>query len=413
VHVRPKRGATFWVVERGASEILPPGTQCRKCGNGTFIKETDILDVWFDSGSAMRPCWKNARSCAGRPTLLRGSDQHRGGSQRAPDRRGLPAPGPLQGGPDPWVRGRTPTGARCPSPSATSWRQEVIDRYGAEILRLWVSASDYQDDVRISDNILSQLSDAYRRIRNTSRFLLGNLYDFNPEKDALPAAELQEIDRFMLHRLQLLIEKARRAYEGYEFHTIYHGLYNFCTVDLSALYLDILKDRLYSSPARSAARRSAQTVLFSVLDALARLMAPILPSPPRRSGSTCRPPTPSRRASTWRACAAPGGAAGRRPGRALEKLLRVRAEVTKALEDARVRKLIGHALDAAVTIAADAELYAELARMPRAALGLHRFQRRSPAGGRPGRGLPKRRDPGPVDPGPARSGRKVRALLGL
>jgi isoleucyl-tRNA synthetase len=358
-----EHGADIWF-ERGASEILPPGTQCRKCGNGTFIKETDILDVWFDSGVS------HAAVLEVRPELrwpadlyLEGSDQHRGWFHSAlltavGSRHRAPYKAVLTHGFVVDADGRK----MSKSIGNVVAPKEVIDRYGAEILRLWVSASDYQDDVRISDNILSQLSDAYRRIRNTSRFLLGNLYDFNPEKDALPAAELQEIDRFMLHKLQLLIEKARRAYEGYEFHTIYHGLYNFCTVDLSALYLDILKDRLYSSPARSAARRSAQTVLFSVLDALARLMAPILPFTAEEIWQHM--PAGAAKPASIHLAGLPQPRAELRDdalAERWEKLLRVRAEVTKALEDARVRKLIGHALDAAVTIAADGELYAELA----------------------------------------------------
>jgi isoleucyl-tRNA synthetase len=153
----------------------------------------------------------------------------------------------------------------------------VINRYGAEILRMWVSASDYRDDVRISDNILKQLSDAYRRIRNTSRFLLGNLNDFSPETDSVPVDQMLDIDRFALHTLQALVQRAVKAYETYEFHVIYHRLYNYCTVDLSSFYLDILKDRLYTSPPASTARRSAQTAMYAILDAMARVMAPIMP----------------------------------------------------------------------------------------------------------------------------------------
>ena len=154
--------------------------------------------------------------------------------------------------------------------------KKVINKFGAEILRLWVSAADYRDDIRISDNILKQLSDAYRRIRNTSRFMLGNLYDFLPGRDDVAYADMPEIDRFALHKLQNLVEKALKAYNTYEFHVIYHALYNYCTLDLSAFYLDILKDRLYTSPPASAERRSAQTVMYRILDTMTRLMAPIL-----------------------------------------------------------------------------------------------------------------------------------------
>jgi isoleucyl-tRNA synthetase len=231
----------------------------------------------------------------------------------------------------------------------------VIDKYGAEILRLWVSAADYRDDIRISDTILKQLSDAYRRIRNTSRFMLGNLYDFDPARDALDYDQLTDLDRFTLHRLQSLVGRAQKAYETYEFHLIYHALHNFCALDLSAFYLDILKDRLYASAPASDKRRGAQTVIHIVLDTLARLMAPILaftaeevwqymPARTDKPESVHAAPLPTVRpewqdeplAAKWRL------------------LLAVRSEVTKALEAARVGKLIGHPLDAAVTLAAPA-----------------------------------------------------------
>jgi len=236
--------------------------------------------------------------------------------------------------------------------------EEVIKKHGAEILRLWVSASDYRDDIRISENILKQLSDAYRRIRNTSRFLLGNLYDFDPEKNTVSYDSMPDLDRFALHRLQELIQKARRAYDTFEFHIIYHALYNYCVIDLSAFYLDILKDRLYTSPAESVERRSAQTVIYIILDTLARVMAPILaftaeeiwnfmPSRKEHSESVHLMPLPvvneswtdGQLAENW------------------SQVIEVRGEVTKALEEARVKKLIGHSLDAAVTIYTDGDLY--------------------------------------------------------
>ena len=162
-----------------------------------------------------------------------------------------------------------PKAKKCPSLLGNVLApEEVIKKHGAEILRLWVSASDYRDDIRISENILKQLSDAYRRIRNTSRFLIGNLYDFDPKKDVVSYDKMSELDRFALHRLQELVQRTRRAYDTYEFHIIYHALYNYCIVDLSAFYLDILKDRLYTSPSQSKERRSAQTVIYNILDYL-------------------------------------------------------------------------------------------------------------------------------------------------
>ncbi|MEZ4529081.1 MAG: class I tRNA ligase family protein, partial [Desulfobacterales bacterium] len=234
--------------------------------------------------------------------------------------------------------------------------KEVIDKYGAEILRLWVSASDYRDDIRISDNILKQLSDAYRRIRNTCRFMLGNLYDFNPATDAVAYEALTDIDKYALHTLAGLVEKGIKAYENYEFHVIYHAMYNYCTVDLSAFYLDILKDRLYTSPAKSADRRSAQTVMYAILDAMVKLMAPILPFTAEEIWKYM--PEHAGKAESIHMTGLPDAAAFlKNPELAAkwEKILDVRGEVTKALEEARIRKEIGHPLDAAVAISTEGE----------------------------------------------------------
>ena len=154
--------------------------------------------------------------------------------------------------------------------------QQIVASHGADILRLWVAAEDYRDDVRISKEILDRASEAYRRIRNTARFLLGNLAGFDPARDRVAPAQLLELDRFILDRLQGLIERCRRAYDAFEFHAVYHALNNFCSVDLSALYLDIVKDRLYCEGADSRERRSGQTALYHLLEGLVRIMAPIL-----------------------------------------------------------------------------------------------------------------------------------------
>jgi isoleucyl-tRNA synthetase len=236
--------------------------------------------------------------------------------------------------------------------------EEVIKKHGAEILRLWVSASDYRDDIRISENILKQLSDAYRRIRNTSRFLLGNLYDFDPKKNMVSYDEMPEMDRFALHRLQELIQRTSKAYDTYEFHIIYHALYNYCIVDLSSFYLDILKDRLYTSPSQSKERRSAQTAIYVILDSLARIMAPILaftaeeiwnfmPGNSMNSESVHMTSLPVVN-EAWK---------DEQLAEKWKKIIEIRGEVTKALEDARVKKLIGHSLNASITIYADDDLY--------------------------------------------------------
>ena len=358
-----EHGADVWF-EREAADILPPGPRCRKCGHAQFVKEVDILDVWFDSGvshAAVLEVRKDLRWPA--DLYLEGSDQHRGWFHSAlltpvGTRHRAPYKSVLTHGFVVDAEGRK----MSKSLGNVIAPKQVIDKYGAEILRLWVSASDYREDIRISDNILSQLSDAYRRIRNTCRFMLGNLYDFKPETDAVPAGRMLEIDRFTLHKLQLLVEKARRAYDLYEYHTIYHALHNFCAIDLSALYLDILKDRLYTSPAGSLERRSAQTVLTALLDALARIMAPILPITAEEVWRHM-PAAPGKAASIHMALLPSPDAALMDAGLAerWERLLQVRGEVTKALEEARVKKLIGHALDAAVTLSAGGELYEALA----------------------------------------------------
>jgi len=358
-----EHGADVWF-EREAADILPPGARCRKCGHDGFVKEVDILDVWFDSGvshAAVLEVREELRWPA--DLYLEGSDQHRGWFHSAlltavGTRNRAPYKSVLTHGFVVDADGRK----MSKSLGNVIAPKQVIDKYGAEILRLWVSASDYREDIRISDNILSQLSDAYRRIRNTCRFMLGNLYDFKPETDAVPAGRMLEIDRFTLHKLQLLVEKARRAYDLYEYHTIYHALHNFCAIDLSALYLDILKDRLYTSPAGSLERRSAQTVLTALLDALARIMAPILPITAEEVWRHM-PAAPGKAASIHMALLPSPDAALMDAGLAerWERLLQVRGEVTKALEEARVKKLIGHALDAAVTLSAGGELYEALA----------------------------------------------------
>ncbi len=347
-----QHGADIWF-EADHRVLLPEGTKCPECQGDEFDKEKDILDVWFDSGVS------HAAVLEGRDYLnwpadmyLEGSDQHRGWFHSAL----LTAVG---------TRGRAPYGSvlthgfvvdgkgekMSKSKGNVIAPNEIIGQYGGEILRLWVAASDYQDDIRISEKILKQLTDAYRRIRNTSRFMLGNLGDFDPVADAVPYVEMEEIDRFAVHHLQGLVRRARTAYEAFEFHAVYHDLYNYCTVDLGAFYLDVLKDRLYTSPEGSTARRSAQTALNMILEALVRLMAPILVFTAEEiwvhmPGTDARPPSvhltqlpevnedflDDELAERW------------------ESIVLLRGEVSKALEEARTQKIIGHALDAAVIL---------------------------------------------------------------
>jgi isoleucyl-tRNA synthetase len=235
---------------------------------------------------------------------------------------------------------------------------EVIQKYGAEILRLWVSASDYRDDVRISETFLNQLSDAYRRIRNTCRFMLGNLFDFDGKTDSVPYESMPDIDKFALHTLQELIKRTRSAYDAYEFHIIYHALYNYCTLDLSAFYLDILKDRLYTSAPESIGRRSAQTVLFVMLDAIVRIMAPIL-SFTAEEVWNYMPDYEGKEKSVHMAFLPQVNSQWQDEALASRwnHLLQVRGEVTKSIEEARSKKRVGHSLDAAVTLSVNDTLY--------------------------------------------------------
>ena len=272
-----KTGADIWFT-LPAEKLLPKGTTCPKCGGKEFKKETDILDVWFDSGVSQAAVLKRRPELAWPADLyLEGSDQHRGWFQSSL----LTAVGTVGVAPFKSVltHGFTVDGEgkkMSKSKGNVIAPQKVIDQYGAEILRLWVSASDYTEDVRISDEILKRLSEAYRRIRNTARYILGNLSDFDPLKDAVPYKEMAELDRWALHRLQGLNLKIRKAYKDSEFHLIYHTLHNFCAVDMSAFYLDVLKDRLYTEKPDGALRRSAQTAMYEILSGMIRLMAPVL-----------------------------------------------------------------------------------------------------------------------------------------
>jgi isoleucyl-tRNA synthetase len=346
-------GADIWF-EADSSALLPEGTECPECGADTFKREKDILDVWFDSGVSHTAVLES-RDYLRWPAdmYLEGSDQHRGWFHSAL----LTAAGPRGKAPYKSVltHGFVVDGKgekMSKSKGNVIAPSEIIDRNGGEILRLWVAASDYQDDIRISEKILKQLTDAYRRLRNTSRFILGNLGDFDPEADAVPYTELADIDRFALHCLQDLVKRARTAYETFEFHAVFHGLYNYCTLDLSAFYLDVLKDRLYTSPAGSIKRRSAQTVLEIILDSITRLMAPILVFPAEEVWAHMHEKGNSRPSSVHLSQLPQMNEAfvDNELAETWKSVLTLRAEVSKALEEARSEKTIGHPLDAAVTL---------------------------------------------------------------
>ncbi len=356
-----KEGSDAWFAH-DAEYFLPDGYQCPHCGASEgFDKETDIMDVWFDSGSTHAAVLKN-RDYLKRPAdvYLEGADQYRGwfqsslltsvaGGSGAPfkqivthgwtvDGEGKKMSKSLGNGIDP---------------------QDIIKQYGADILRLWVASSDYHADIRISKDILKQLSDNYRKIRNTARFCLGNLYDFDPDKDMLPNDELEELDKYALMKLDEVIDTARKGYEIYEYHTAAHAIHNFCVVDMSNFYFDVLKDRLYTSVSTSKTRRAAQTVLYKILDSLTLLLTPILAftadeiwrfMPHDKSRDPQSPlfndipsadfiSTDSGFMEKW------------------DKIHKVRVDVQKALEIARNEKKIGKSLEAHIVLGAGGELY--------------------------------------------------------
>lgn len=227
--------------------------------------------------------------------------------------------------------------------------ETIIKKYGAEVLRLWVAGEDYRDDIRISEEILKRLSEAYRRVRNTFRYILGNLYDFTPERETVPYGELDELDRLTLHRLTVLTETVKSAYKKYEFHKVYHSVHNYCNQDLSAFYLDAIKDRLYTAKADSQERRAAQTTIYHVLDHLLRLFAPVLIFTTEEAWQVM----PGRDETSVHLAAMatpPVEWLNNELAKSWEGLLEIKAEASKALEGARKAKLIGHPLDAAVTI---------------------------------------------------------------
>lgn len=356
-----KETADAWY-KREANELLPEGFKCVKCGGTDFSKETDILDVWFDSGSssiAVLESRENLRWPA--DVYIEGGDQFRGWfnsslfvglavHDRAPYQTVLTHGWTL----DAQGKAMHKSAGNAVSPD------EVIPKLGAEVLRLWCASSDYFEDMRCSEEILQRVTDGYRKLRNTARFALGNLDGFDPQRDGVPAAEILELDRWALGELDEVVAKVRAAYEAYEFHTVYHTLYDFCTVTLSARYFDILKDRLYTFAPRNPARRSAQTALYRIVDALARMLATLLvftadeiwenlPSHGSREASVHLTELPSA-----------GGQRDEELAARWASIFSVRDEVMHALEEARDAKLIGSSLEAHIEIETSGVAYDHL-----------------------------------------------------
>jgi len=339
------------------AQLLPAGTKCPTCGATSFEKENDILDVWFDSGvshaAVLEP---NPKLTSPADMYLEGSDQHRGwfhssllesvGSRGVAPYKSVLTHGFVLDG-----KGHK----MSKSMGNVVAPEDVIKKFGADVLRLWCAAQDYRDDTRISEEILTRVSEAYRRIRNTCRYILGSISDFDPATHTVPHTDMPEIDRWALHQLEMLKERVLTAYQDFAFHVIYQDVNAFCTVEMSSFYLDILKDRMYTSKADSLDRRSAQTVLHEILDTLLRLLAPVLSF----TADEAWQHMPSRKEASVHLAAFPQLHPEWKNDQLVERwerIMKVRTDVSKALELARTAKTIGHSLDAAVTIAAPPEL---------------------------------------------------------
>lgn len=354
-----KEGADAWF-KHEAADFIPEGVTCG-CGGHEFKKESDILDVWFDSGTSHAAVLEQRAELRSPADLyLEGSDQHRGWFQSSlltsvGARGRAPYKGVLTHGYVVDGQGKK----MSKSVGNVVAPQEVIDQYGAEVLRLWVASENYQDDVKVSDEILRHVSDAYRKMRNTLRFLLSNLYDFDPAKDSVAPSALQEMDRWALTKFAELSERVTSAYERYEFHAVYHGLHNFCGATISSLYMDVLKDRLYCSAPAGPERRAAQTVIYRILDGLLRLMSPILCFTTAEAWEHLHdlPQDAPLDRSIFFADFAPVADIVEDEtfqGR-WDKLLSLRSAITRVLEGARRDKVIGLSLDAEVVVKVNGE----------------------------------------------------------
>jgi isoleucyl-tRNA synthetase len=358
-----REGADAWFTHT-VEELLPAGKRC-SCGASEWRRESDILDVWFDSGSSHLAVLDRL-DADGLPLpwpadmYLEGPDQYRGWfhssllvavavRNASPYRHVLTHGWTLDAKGQPMSK----------SLGNTVLPTEVCEKWGADLLRLWVASQDYTADVRMSDNVMTQLSEAYRKLRNTFRFALGNLADFDPARDSVPDVEMEELDRWMLSRTAELVKQCRGWYESFEFHRVFHALHDFAVVDLSAFYFDVLKDRLYTFAARNRARRSAQTAVYRIATALLRMATPIMAFTaeeiwrhfPRAAGDV-----ESAHLALFSTAAEVGSSLDVQIAANWEKLLVVRTEVLRALEAARNAKTISGALEAKVLLSAGGDL---------------------------------------------------------
>ena len=350
-----KESSDAWV-KYSEKELLPENFVCPKCGKNHFKKENDIMDVWFDSGVSWKAVVeKRADELNHTPVdmYLEGSDQHRGWFQSSlltsVATQGIsPYKQVLTHG---FVFGED---GRKMSKSLGNYIRpdDIIKNYGADILRLWAASVDYRNDIKIGDNIIKQLAEIFKKTRNTARFLIGNLFDFEPEKDYVDYKDLKDLDKFALYKLYQLIENVTEAFEGYEFYKYFQCLQNFAAVDLSAFYLDIVKDRLYTSGKKSLSRRACQTVMYEILQALVRIIMPVMPHqaediwqnvPENQKGGL-----ESILLSSWPKMKEEWNNAKLEEDFA--KILKIRETVTRAIEPLRAEKKVGSSLEVAVYV---------------------------------------------------------------
>ena len=365
-----KEGSDAWWT-REASEFIPASVKC-ECGCSEFTKEYDIMDVWFDSGVSHTAVMDEFDSLSWPADLyLEGADQYRGWFQSSLLTSVV-------------YKGKAPYKAVCTHGWVVDGEgktmhkslgngidpSEITDQYGADILRLWVASSDYHSDIRISKTILSQLSDAYKKIRNTARFILGNLGNgngFNPDTDSVSDDKLTELDKWALMRLDALIDKVNEGYQAFDFHIAFHAIHNFCVIDMSNFYLDIIKDRLYCEKEDSELRRAAQTAMYRILSAVARLAAPIISFTAEEIWQFM-PHTSADDTESVFLNQMPEKSGIEFSEEFIDKwnfIYAARESANKALEDARNEKVIGKSLEAKIIVKsseADFERYSDLAK---------------------------------------------------
>ncbi len=354
-----KEGSDAWY-KYGAHEILPTGTKCEKCGCDKFTQETDIMDVWFDSGTTHTMLTEMVNHRWPADLYLEGGDQYRGWFQSSlltavPFYGSAPYKAVLTNG---WVvdgEGRK----MSKSLGNGILAQEVVEQYGADILRLWVAASDYQVDIRVSKDILKQLTETYRKIRNTARFILGNLSDYNPLTDRVNVSDMQDIDRYILSRLNNLVKLCNDAYDRFEFHTATHAIHQFCVVELSNFYLDIIKDRLYCDDAKGVSRRAAQSVMETLLSNITRMLSPTLCFTSDEIWSHLGAITGDKTDLAMTEFPTPCDEfnISQEESARWKTIVDIRDAVSKSLENARGEKIIGSSLEAAVELSVSTEVY--------------------------------------------------------